>query len=206
MEKRKYTLRKRAQDQAETRARIVGATMALHEELGPRNTTISAVAERAGVQRLTVYRHFPDETALFQACTSDWLALNPLPPLPPAEVTDDGSAGEHALLALYAYYRGTQKMWTVSHRDVDAVPALQGPMQAFFDYLVEYADTLVATLQRPGKSATVRAAARLAVQFTTWRTLDQAALTDTEMARLMMNCVRAADARAEPGRQPGPPV
>lgn len=200
MEKRKYTLRKRAESQAETRARIVEATMALHEELGPRNTTISAVAERAGVQRLTVYRHFPDEAALFQACTTDWLALNPPPPVP--EGADDDEAREAALLDLYAYYRRTARMWTVSHRDVDLVPALQGPMQAFLDYLAAYAEALLPAGPRRGRdegrkpaaSAEARAAAMLAVRFTTWRSLDEASLPDRSKARLMANCIRVAEA------------
>jgi AcrR family transcriptional regulator len=63
--------------------------MQLHEEIGPRATTISAIADRAGVQRLTVYRHFPDETAVFQACTAHWLSLNPPPdPADWAGITD----------------------------------------------------------------------------------------------------------------------
>lgn len=199
MEKRKYTLKKRAESQAETRARIVEATMALHEELGPRNTTISAVAERAGVQRLTVYRHFPDETSLFQACTTHWLALNPPPPVP--EDTDEGAAAlETALLALYDYYRRTARMWTVSHRDVDLVPALQGPMQAFLDYLGAYAEALLASPSGTGTSAEALAAARLSVQFTTWRTLEMASIPDRAMARLMANCIRTAQAMSGEAR------
>ncbi len=72
MTKRSYNLGQRASSQEETPRRIVDATVALHEEIGPRATTISAIAEKASVQRLTVYRHFPDETELFKACTSHW--------------------------------------------------------------------------------------------------------------------------------------
>ena len=71
--KRPYRLGERAKSQEQTRLRIVEATVALHEELGPRNTTITDIAKRAGVQRLTVYSHFADETAVFQACTAHWL-------------------------------------------------------------------------------------------------------------------------------------
>ena len=78
-EKRRYTLKDRARSQEDTRRRIVEAAVALHEELGPRATSIAAIAERAGVQRLTVYRHLPDEEALFRACTSHWRAAHPLP-------------------------------------------------------------------------------------------------------------------------------
>ena len=76
---RKYELKQRALSQAETRQRIVDATVDLHRELGPLRTTISAIAERAGVQRLTVYRHFPDDRALFGACSSQWRAAHPMP-------------------------------------------------------------------------------------------------------------------------------
>src|SRR5215210_6391266 len=67
---RKYEQKRHAEQQAETRQRIVEAMVALHAEVGPARTTISAIAERAGVERLTVYRHFADETAMFQACSA----------------------------------------------------------------------------------------------------------------------------------------
>lgn len=197
MKKRKYTLKKRAEGQEETRARIVEAAMALHEELGPRNTTISAVAERAGVQRLTVYRHFADEHALFQACTSGWLAVHPPPPVPAMQ----GQADEvEALRALYAYYRDTERMWVVSYRDVDMVTALQAPMQAVGDYLKAYAVALLSAWPRNRRPAALRAAAALAVQFSTWRTLAMARLPDGAMARLMMNWIRITGDHPTPGR------
>ena len=76
---RSYELKERAERVAETRRRIVEATVALHERVGPGRTTISAVAALAGVQRLTVYRHFPDERLLFDACAGHWSAQNPPP-------------------------------------------------------------------------------------------------------------------------------
>lgn len=200
MEKRKYTLKRRAESQEETRSRIVEATMALHEELGPRNTTISAVAERAGVQRLTVYRHFADETALFQACTSGWLALHPPPPIPATQAPADEV---EALRALYAYYRGTERMWVVSYRDVDLVPALQAPMQAVGDYLQAYAEALLSARPKRKRPVALHAAAALAVQFSTWRTLAMATLSDDAMARLMTNWVRIAGDDSTPRRSDG---
>ncbi|MGB7988800.1 MAG: TetR/AcrR family transcriptional regulator, partial [Candidatus Methylophosphatis roskildensis] len=176
MEKRKYTLRKRAEGQEDTRARIVEATMQLHEELGPRNTTFSSVAERAGVQRLTVYRYFPDEMALFQACTSCWLESHPPPPLPAGDLRP--AAAQAALLALYQYYRDTQKMWVVSYRDVDLVPALQGPMRGVAQYQGAYASALITRWSLKSKQEPLRAAATVAVQFATWQTLDGLGLKD----------------------------
>jgi Transcriptional regulator len=86
---RRYELKQRAASLAQTRQRIVDATVALHGSVGPARTTISAIAELAGVQRLTVYRHFPDELALFQACSGHWATLHPAPdPATWAEVAD----------------------------------------------------------------------------------------------------------------------
>ena len=79
MKKRKYRKSRRAEQEEQTRDKIVDAAMALHEEIGPRATSISAIAERAGVQRLTVYRHFKDDVTIFQACSSRWFELNPPP-------------------------------------------------------------------------------------------------------------------------------
>jgi len=112
----------------------------------------------------------------------------------PEDAGEDTAALEAALLALYDYYRRTARMWTVSHRDVDLVPALQDPMQAFLDYLAAYAGALLARPSGTEASAGARAAAMLAVQFTTWRTLDMASLPDRAMARLMANCIRVAEA------------
>ena len=72
--KRRYELKERARRQAETRQRIVDAAVELHTSVGPARTTISAIAERAGVERHTVYAHFPDEPTLFRACSTHWRA------------------------------------------------------------------------------------------------------------------------------------
>jgi len=195
MDKRKYTLRKRTAQQDETRQRIVEATMALHEELGPRLTTISAIAERAGVQRLTVYRHFGDETALFQACTSCWLERHP-PPAPPDAIAKDADSAEamtrEALHALYRYYAGTRRMWEVSYRDVDLVPALQGPMQGVHAYVAAYRDALVAAWPAPPAPAALRATLALAVQFSTWQSLADQGLDDIAMATLATHWATSA--------------
>ena len=146
--KRPYRMGERAKSQDETRQRIVEATMRLHEELGPRATTISAIAEKAGVQRLTVYRHFPDETAVFQACTAHWLSLNPPPdPAGWAAIEDPRERLEAALTAFYRYYAGTQRMWSASFRDVADVPALQAPMKQFAGFVSGIGDDLAARFQ-----------------------------------------------------------
>ena len=72
-------MKERARRKAETRERIVEATVALHTSIGPARTTISAVAERAGVERHTVYAHFPDDGSLLRACSAHWEARHPSP-------------------------------------------------------------------------------------------------------------------------------
>lgn len=177
-QKRSYKMRERAKSQEETRQRIVEATMKLHEEIGPRATTISAIAEEAGVQRLTVYRHFPDETAVFQACTSHWLSLNPPPdPAGWADETDPREKARKSLAAFYRYYKATRRMWTVSFRDVADVPALQGPMAEFDGFVVSVAEDIAASFgSMPNRQVAVTL--KHAIVFPTWSDLDAQRLTN----------------------------
>lgn len=193
MVKRRYTLRQRADSQEDTRRRIVEATAHLHEELGPRDTTISAIAEKAGVQRLTVYRHFPDETALFQACTAHWLALNP-PPDPASWAGVEGfERVGAALVQLYLYYRRTERMWTVCHRDEADVAALREPMLRVRDYLGGIRDDLVRGFAPVPATATgMHATLGCAVEFGTWQSLARQGLDDPAMAALVCDWLRGA--------------
>jgi AcrR family transcriptional regulator len=186
MSKRPYRQHKRAESRDETRLRIVEATMQLHEELGPRASTISAIAERAGVQRLTVYRHFANETELFQACTSHWLNQNPPPdPAQWADVRDPQERAALGLGALYAYYAATRAMWTASHRDEGEVEALQAPMARFHAYTQSLADTLSTGWGRAGRER-IRVTLRHAVRFPTWVSLKQEGLSEREMVKLVL--------------------
>ncbi len=193
MKPRKYTLKQRAEEQERTRARIVEAAMQLHGELGPRATSISAIAERAGVQRLTVYRHFPDDAALFRACSSHWIELNPPPdPAMWRGLTHARERTRAVLGALYAYYRRTADMWTGVHRDAD-LPAMQAPLSDFFAYLDGLAADLTAAWQPRGrKSKPLKAAARHAVEFGTWRSLQAHALGDAQAAELVTSWLAAS--------------
>src|SRR5437588_5441737 len=110
-QKRQYRKRRRAELEQQTRQRITESTVELHGTLGPSRTTISAVAEHAGVRRSTVYRHFPDETALFAACTAHWNTSNPPPDLGRwSAIPDPQERLDRALQELYAYYRSTERM------------------------------------------------------------------------------------------------
>jgi AcrR family transcriptional regulator len=184
--KRPYRLRERAKSQEETRQKIVDATMHLHEEIGPRATTISAIAERSGVQRLTVYRHFPDETAVFQACTSHWLSLNPPPdPAGWVDLANPKARFAAAAGAFYAYFSRTRRMWTVSFEDVAHVPALQGPMAAFGAYLEGVAAGLIAAFEAGPDEPHIAPTVRHALRFQTWADLEDQGLEDAAKVDLV---------------------
>lgn len=193
--KRSYRMRERARSQDETRQRIVEATMQLHEEIGPRATTISAIAERAGVQRLTVYRHFPDETAVFQACTAHWLSLNP-PPDPAAwnDIDDGLERARAAVAAFHDYYRSTARMWSVAHRDEAGVAALKEPMARFRAFVDGVADELLRALA-PDKARRRALAATLrhALAFGTWESLqsDASGLGRAAQVELLVRWIAA---------------
>src|SRR6185312_353995 len=128
----------------QTRVRITESTMALHEELGPARTSISAVAERAGVRRSTVYRHFPDEEALFAACSSHWRKANP-PPDPGAwtAIADPAERTEVALRDLYAFYARTRPMYDSLLRDEPVVPVVAHLLQGFHGFVRSIQDVLM---------------------------------------------------------------
>lgn len=186
-EKRPYQLKKRAKSREETRQKIIDATMQLHEEIGPRATTISAIAERAGVQRLTVYHHFPDETAVFEACTSHWLNLNP----PPDPALWDGLDDPLASLAtalghFYDYYGSTRRMWAAATRDVADVPALQGPMAEFSSYVAAVATDIVAAFPDSWDAPFVNATVFHAFLFQTWASLQDQNLPNAAKVALVI--------------------
>jgi AcrR family transcriptional regulator len=188
MEKRRYTLRKRAEAQEDTRARIVDAIIDVHRDLGPRNATVSAIAERAGVQRLTVYRHFPDDASLFEACTSTWLERNPPPDAASLEgIADPAARTRQGLEALYGYYRRTRRMWAVSYRDMEEVPALEGPMAGFEAGLEDYLQVLLRGWRlRGARRARLADTLALALRFHTLETLAARGLDDSQQAALVM--------------------
>ncbi|MCX2721797.1 TetR/AcrR family transcriptional regulator [Roseibium salinum] len=182
----------RAKSQAETRQKIVEATMHLHEEIGPRNTSISAIAERAGVQRLTVYRHFPDETAVFQACTSQWLSLNPPPdPADWAEISEPVEKFRTAVAAFYDYYSRTRAMWTVSFRDVSEVPALQQPMADVAAFLGTIADDLIAAFDDAADTDHIGPTIRHVLHFPTWTDLEDQGLSNKQKLDLVTGWLQA---------------
>lgn len=194
---RKYQSTQRAKTEAETRQRIVDATIHLHRAVGDAGTTISAIAERAGVGRVTVYRHFPDERALLTACTSHYMGQNPPPdPSPWEAIADPGERLTAALDGLYAYYRRNEDMLARSEQDSASNPILAELMQPFADYQVAIRDLLAR--ERQGDPLVVAATGH-AVAFNTWRSLARGqGLDDAGAARLMHDLVCCAADR-DPG-------
>jgi AcrR family transcriptional regulator len=194
MKKRPYKMRQRAESQEQTRQRIVEATAELHGSVGPRDTTISAVAELAGVQRLTVYRHFPDEESLFKACSSHWLSVNPPPNASDwADVENGEQKTSAALNAIYHYYSDTCSMWSLVYRDSDLVPAMEKPLEEFHAYLDQICDRLCTSWHPRGRRPRkLDATVRHVLRFSTWSSLDELELDDAEKADLALRWISSA--------------
>ena len=194
-EKRPYVKRRRAELEAHTRQRITESTVELHGTLGPARTSISAVADRAGVRRSTVYRHFPDEVALFTACSSHWMSQNPIPELARwGEIADPDERLRAALEELYAYYRRTQPMMDNLHRDEATMPTVRRFFAGFREYIAAARDVLMGGRRvRGGVRGRVRAAIGHALAFPTWRSLAlDEGLDDGQAADMMCHLVAAA--------------
>ena len=194
-EKRPYRKRRRAELEAQTRHRITESAVELHGTAGPSRTSFSAVAEHAGVRRSTLYRHFPDEAALFAACSARWLTVNPLPDLASwAAIPDPDRRLARALTELYAYYRRTDQMLANLLRDEDTVPAVKQTFRAFRDYIAAARDLLVGGRKLRGHARKrVLAATGHALAFQTWRSLThEHALDDQQAVELMRALVGAA--------------
>jgi AcrR family transcriptional regulator len=191
-EKRKYELKKRAERQEETRRRIVEATVALHLEKGPAATKISEIARRAGVQRVTVYNHFPYETSLLAACSSHWRALHPAPDPTPWAATDDPDKRLRlGLRELYAWYRETEPMTANVLRDAELLPALRSIIESGLGaYLAGVREVLTEPLATGRRRERVQAAGRVATDFHTWRAL--APLGEADAAELAASIVELA--------------
>jgi AcrR family transcriptional regulator len=194
-QKRTYRMTRRAELEEATRRRITESAVALHEELGPVRTSISAVAERAGVRRSTIYRHFPDEAALFAACSSHWRAANPAPDLRAwAAIADPATRTETALRDLYAFYDRTEDMYASLLHDEPVHATLRRHLRGFHDYVRAVEDSLMAGRGlRGGAARRTRAAIGHALAFPTWRSLTrEQGLSDADAVRLMVRLVQAA--------------
>jgi len=197
--RRRYRQLRRAELEAQTRLRITEAAMKLHGTVGPLRTTVTAVAEEAGVQRGTVYRHFPDEDALFGACSMHWLSLNPTPsPDAWVGIEDPSQRLRRALAELYHWYERNQRMLDNVFRDAPLVSALKPPVEGFQRQLsVMHATLMRGRRQRGRRRALVAGAVGLAIGFGAWSSLvRENGLDSAEAVDLMAAMVAAAgDAR-----------
>ena len=193
---RPYELKRRAERQKQTRQRIVEAAVELHQARGPAATTVSDVAERAGVGRVTVYRHFADETELLRACSGHYFASHPAPdPERWRAIEDPAERLRTALGETYAYHRDTEKMMTHALADVREHEVMD-PYYALWELARE---VLLEPWRARGQRRTLlRAGIALALSFDTWRQLVREQGLSEEQAielglRLTVGATRGAD-------------
>ncbi len=182
-EKRKYELKARAEAQQETRERIAAAASSLHEEVGVAKTTVADIARRAGVQRLTVYNHFPDLAALLPACSAHWMEQHPLPDLAPILAIEDPEKRlQAALTGLYGWYRENAPMQRRVFGERPTVPELEAWMAESTDPMLA---ELTSLFSAGFDGAQARTLVALALDFWTWQRLSREGLDDDAAAALM---------------------
>jgi AcrR family transcriptional regulator len=194
-QKRQYRKKRRAELEEQTRLRITQSAVALHGTLGPSRTSISAVAAHAGVRRSTLYRHFPDEAALFAACAGHWMAGNPLPDLERwAAIEPPDERLGVALQELYAHYRRTERMMENLLRDEESVPVVKELFAGFHEYIAGARKALLSGRTARGvPRRRLLAAIGHALAFSTWHSLvREQGLEDSQAAELMHRLVGAA--------------
>lgn len=185
---RRYRLKQRAERQHETRQRIVEAAIDLHGTVGIAGTTVSQIAQRAGVGRQTMYRHFPDELTLIRACSGLYFQRNPLPdPKPWRAIEDPHDRLDLALRQSYAYHRSTEAMISRALADAADSPIMV-PYHAHWRTAAEVVAS--AWRLRGRKRSLLLAAIGHAITFPTWRSLtrDQG-LSDEQAIELMHRIV-----------------
>jgi AcrR family transcriptional regulator len=201
--RRPYRQKVRAEHVAETRQRIIESAVALHLERGPAQTSINAIAERAGVNRVTVYRHFPDARTLLEACSTHARRLNPPPSLDSwRRIEDPLRRTEVALTQLYDYFRRTEAGWSNVLRDAELAPLVKEMAEANrLTYLRQARDVLLAGWPaRRTRRPLLRAVLGLAVDFRTWQTLARReSLDDRTAVALMVHLATVVGGRERHG-------
>ncbi len=194
-QKRTYRKQRRAELERDTRRRLTESAVELHGTLGPSRTTLSAVAAHAGVRRSTLYRHFPDEAALFAACSAHWAAANPLPdPADWAALHDPDERLRRALSELYACYERSERMIANVLRDEETMSIVRQMLAGFREYLAGAHEILIAGRRTRGAARRrVSAAIGHALAFQTWRSLvREQGLDAAQATELMCRLVAAA--------------
>jgi AcrR family transcriptional regulator len=200
---RKYELKRRAEDMAETHRRITEAAIELHGTVGPSRTTLSAIAKQAGVERKTLYRHFPTEADLFMACSAHFFAANPWPDLEDwRAIRDPQQRLVRALDELYAYYERTEPMLGNVLRDAELVGFARDAVAPLRAYLGEAAEILIIGRRARGRRRELLVGSlRHALAFSTWRSLSTNGIGRSDAAKLITALVEAATT-PQPRRQP----
>ncbi len=194
---RNYRLKKRADKMAETRQRIAEAAAELHGTIGPARTSLTAVAKLAGVQRHTVYRHFPTEAELFGACSAHFFSEHRLPDIVRwRRINDPRQRLQEALGELYGYYGRTERMFANVLRDAELIEDLRPSLVPMQEFLAEAAEILATGWSaRSERRHLIAAATRHAVDFHTWRSLMAGDLiTQAEAIDLAIGLIEAAAA------------
>ena len=190
----KYNLKARAERYQQTRQRIVETAVELHRTHGPVQTTITDIARRAGVERQTVYNHFPDELSLFRACSAHYRNVNPLPdPEPWKLIADPESRLRGALAEVYAYYRRNEQMQANVTRDAQVNLNVRKVFEARIKHQERMRDALAAGLEEGvgRRRQLLYGALWVALEFQTWHALvRQQGLEDDEAIELMVKMVR----------------
>lgn len=192
---RPYRMRRRLESVDQTRERIVAATFDLHATIGPSRTSIRAIADQAGVQRHTVYAHFPDLDALYEACTTHGIAAMAMPhPDAWAAIADPGTRLRHGLAAMVTWYRANTMTLANVLSDVDPTappPPTPDPFEIRFRALVDvlrHGRGLTAV-----RRGTFEAVLAHALAYTTWRSLSDGGLDDTQIVALLVGFVKAVE-------------
>lgn len=185
---RKYELQRRAERQARTRQRIVEAAITLHRTKGPARTTVSDVARLAGVQRHTLYQHFPDEMSLGLACSGRYMDEHPLPdPMPWTAITNPEKRRRVGLTALYTWFQANEEMVSAVLRDAEVHPATGELFQLHAgETLARIRETLSVGLSRHRRT---QAMLDLALDFFAWRRLARSGLSPAQAAEAMLSAL-----------------
>ena len=194
MKRGKYELKRRAERQQETHQRIVETAVELHRTYGPAQTTITDIAKRAGVERKTVYNHFPDELSLFKACSAHHRALNPLPdPESWKPIPDPEEQLRRALAEVYAYYRRNEQLLANVTRDAQANPNVRRVLEPRVKHQERMRDVLAAGFEQGDgqRHKQLYGGLWVALEFQTWHTLvRQEGFEDEEVIELMVGMLR----------------
>jgi AcrR family transcriptional regulator len=191
----KYNLKARAERHQQTRQRIIETAWELHRAHGPAQTTITDIAKRAGVERQTVYNHFPDELSLLKACSAHSRALNPPPdPEPWKLISDPQERLRSALAEVYAYYRRNEQILANVTRDAQANPNVRKVLEPRVKHQERMRDALAAGWEQGDgqrRHKLIDGGLWMALEFQTWHALvRQQGFGDDEVRELMVNMVR----------------